>query len=181
MNVIIRGKQFKVTDALKDYVIKRVSKLEKFSDDFTDVNVTLSVQKERQRIEVTAPLNGMMIRGEEETDNMYSSIDLVVEKLERQIEKYRQRINKKRSKVLKEQNRQEKDPDLEERDRIVRVKKFNYKPMAVEEAVMQMNLIGHNFFVFVNLETETMNVVYRRKDGDYGLLEPDRMDLSKFD
>lgn len=182
MNVIVRGKQFKVTDALKDYVVKRVSKLERFSDDFIDVNVTLSVEKERQRVEVTAPLSGMIIRGEEETDNMYSSIDLVVEKLERQIEKYRQRINKKRSKI-KEQSFEREEPEFEEeeRDRIVRVKKINYKPMAVEEAVMQMNLIGHNFFVFINLETETMNVVYRRKDGDYGLLEPDQMDLGKFD
>jgi putative sigma-54 modulation protein len=102
MNINVRGKQFKVTDALKDYAEKRVGKLGKYSDDFAEVLVTLSVEKERQRVEVTAPLNGFILRGEEETDDMYSSIDLVVDKLERQMEKYRRRIGKKRIKAAKD-------------------------------------------------------------------------------
>lgn len=175
MNIIIRGKQMKITDALKDYVEKRVGKLEKYSDNFIDVQVTLSVEKERQRIEVTAPLNGFLLRGEEETDDMYSSIDLVVDKLERQMEKYRQRIGKKRVKTVKDEPKYLLDADVEiiDQDLIVKVKKFPAKLMSVDEAVMQMNLIGHNFYVFKNEETEQMNVVYLRKHGGYGLLEPE--------
>jgi len=174
MNISIRGKQMEVTDALKDYVIKRVGKLEKYSDEFKDVKVTLLVEEGRHRVEVTAPLQGMILRGEEESGDMYASIDLVVEKLERQIEKYRTRINKRmRTKVLKDHEIEH--PALEEDDneQVVRRKKFGTKPMSVEEAIMQMNLVGHNFFVFTNMETNTINVVYRRRMGDYGLLEPE--------
>jgi putative sigma-54 modulation protein len=174
MNIIVRGKQFKVTDALKEYAEKRVRKLEKYSADFVDVQVTMSVEKERQRVEITAPLNGFILRGEEETEDMYSSIDLVIDKLERQMEKYRKRIGKKRVKTVKDSISFL--PEVEEsvgQDDIVKVKKFQVKPMSVDEAVMQMNLIGHSFFVFMNHETEQMNVVYKRKHGGYGLLEPD--------
>ena len=175
MNIIVRGKQFKVTDPLKDYVDKRVGKLGKYSDDFIDVQVTLSVEKERQRVEVTAPLNGFILRGEEETEDMYSSIDLVIDKLERQMEKYRQRIGKKRSKTIKDEPSfiLESDEEIIEKDTIGKIKKFPAKPMSVDEAVMQMNLIGHSFFVFINAETEVMNVVYKRKYGDFGLMEPE--------
>lgn len=175
MNINVRGKQIKVTNALKDYVEKRVGKLDKYSDDFTDVQVTLSVQKERQRVEVTAPLNGFILRGEEETDDMYSSIDLVVDKLERQMEKYRKRIGKKRVKTIKDEPSfiLDSDEEISQDDVIVKTKKFPAKPMSVDEAVMQMNLIGHSFFVFMNAETEMMNVVYKRKYGDYGLMEPE--------
>lgn len=171
MNIIIRGKHIEVTDALKDYVTKRVGKLEKYSDDFQDVQVTLLVERDRHRVEVTAPINGIILRGEEETTDMYSSIDLVLEKLERQIEKYRTRISKRvRVKTLKEP-----EPGIaEEEHEVVRNKKFQAKPMSVDEAIMQMNLIGHSFFVFTNADTQQMNVVYRRKNGDYGLLEPER-------
>lgn len=174
MNIIIRGKHIELTDALKEYVTKRVGKLGKYSDDFADIQVTLLVEKDRHRVEVTAPLHGIILRGEEETDDMYSSIDLVVEKLERQIEKYRTRLNKRtRSKAGGEPEpvpAAEVNEDL--RERVVRNKKFPAKPMSVEEAIMQMNLVGHNFFVFTNAESQEMNVVYRRKDGDYGLLQP---------
>ncbi len=175
MNINVRGKQIKVTDALKDYAEKRVGKLEKYSDDFMDVQVTLSVEKERQRVEVTAPLNGFILRGEEETDDMYSSIDLVVDKLERQIEKYRKRIGKKRIKSVKEDPSfiLEADEELIDKDGIVKTKRFPAKLMSVDEAVMQMNLIGHSFYVFRNSDTEEINVVYRRKHGGYGLLEPE--------
>ncbi len=172
MNIIIRGKHIEVTDALKTYVTKRVGKLEKYSDEFQDVQVTLLVERDRHRVEVTAPIHGIILRGEEETGDMYASIDLVLEKLERQIDKYRTRINKRmRTKALKDHVTDQ--PVIEEEHDLVRTKKFPAKPMSVDEAVMQMNLIGHNFFVFRNDETQEMNVVYKRKQGDYGLLEPD--------
>jgi len=165
----------KITDALKDYVEKRVRKLEKYSDDFLDIQVMLSVEKERQKVEVTAPLNGFLLRGEEETDDMYSSIDLVVDKLERQMEKYRKRIGKKRIKSAKEEPSYILDDDEEifDNNSIVKTKKFSAKLMSIDEAVMQMDLIGHNFFVFANADTEQINIVYRRKHGGYGLLEPE--------
>jgi len=175
MNINVRGKQFKVTEALKDYAEKRVGKLEKYSDDFADIQVTLSVEKERQRVEVTAPLNGFILRGEEETEDMYSSIDLVIDKLERQMEKYRKRIGKKRVKSIKDglTFMPEAEEDFPEQDIIVRTKRFPAKLITVDEAVMQMNLIGHSFYVFMNSESDRMNVVYKRKDGNYGLLEPE--------
>jgi putative sigma-54 modulation protein len=173
MNINIRGKHIELTDALKDYVLKRVGKLAKYSDDFKDVQVKLMVERDRHRIEVTAPLNGIILRGEEETEDMYSSIDMVVEKLERQIDKYRTRINKRmRSKVFKDYGTKESGMNEEPREKVVRNKKFPTKPMSVEEAIMQMNLIGHSFFVFTNADTQEMNVVYVRKNGDYGLLQP---------
>jgi putative sigma-54 modulation protein len=175
MNIIIRGKHIEVTDALKSYVTRRVSKLEKFSDEFMDVQVTLLVERGRHRVEVTAPIHGMILRGEEETGDMYASIDLVLEKLERQIEKYRTRINKRiRTKVFKEQEQEPAEFEVEEEQNLVRIKKFPPKPMSVDEALMQMNLIGHNFYVFRNDKTQEMNVVYKRKYGDYGLLEPEK-------
>jgi len=178
MNIVVRGKQFKVTDALREYAIKRVKKLEKYSDDFTEVLVMLSVEKGRQRVEVTAPLNGFLLRGEEETIDMYSSVDLVVEKLERQMEKYRKKLNRRRARGLRDQDVSpgtegpNEDESLEQ-DAIVRTKKVQTKPMLVDEAVMQMNMIGHNFYMFINAESGQMNVVYCRKDGGYGLLEPE--------
>lgn len=175
MNISIRGKQMELTDALKEYVLKRVGKLEKYSDEFMDVKVTLLVEEGRHRVEVTAPIHGIILRGEEESADMYASIDLVIEKLERQIDKYRTRINKRmRTKVLKDHETEHpvvvSEDDKEE---IVRYKKFGVKPMSIEEALMQMNLIGHNFFAFTNMDSNEINVVYRRKNGDYGLLEPE--------
>ncbi len=175
MNIIIRGKHVEVTDALKDYVYKRVGKLEKYSDEFMDVQVTLLVERGRHRVEVTAPINGIILRGEEETDDMYSSIDLVIEKLEKQIAKYRTRIAKRlRPKVAKDQDFSHVANDDILPEKVVRSKRFSAKPMSVDEAIMQMNLIGHNFFVFTDADTHQMNVVYRRNTGDYGVLQPEQ-------
>lgn len=174
MNISIRGKQMEVTDALKEYVLKRVGKLEKYSDEFMDVKVTLLVEEGRHRVEVTAPIHGIILRGEEESSDMYASIDLVIEKLERQIDKYRTRINKRmRTKVLKDHETEHPVVTDDDKEEIVRYKKFGVKPMSIEEALMQMNLIGHNFFAFTNMDSNDINVVYRRKNGDYGLLEPE--------
>lgn len=171
----IRGKNIEVTEALKDYVEKRLSKLEKFIEDVRVAQVTLSVEGESHKVEVTIPLNGVILRGEEETEDMYSSIDLVVDKLEKQIDKYKTKLYRRyrgigfRKSLVREL---ESSGEAVEQFKIVRTKKFALKPMDVEEAVMQMNLLGHSFFVFFNSGTDEVNVVYRRHDGNFGLIEP---------
>lgn len=172
MKIILKGRNIEITQALRDYVDKRLGKLSRYIEGLDEAYVTLLVVKDRHRVEVTIPLNGLILRGEEETADMYSSVDLVIEKLEKQIEKYKTRINKK----TKNQSIREiaiKYEEDQEEPQIVRTKRFAFKPMPVEEAIMQMNLLGHNFFVFSNGETEEVNVVYKRKDGNYGLIEPE--------
>lgn len=174
MKVQVRGRNIDVTDALKDYVGKRLGKLDKYIDNFGEAQVTLTVEKDSHRIEVTIPINGMILRGEECTGDMYTSTDLVVEKLEKQIEKYKGRLQKRGARFVNGQKTAVPViPDEDEAPRLVRTKRFAIKPMPVEEAVLQMNLLGHNFFVFSNAETEQVNVVYKRKDGNYGLIEPE--------
>jgi putative sigma-54 modulation protein len=171
MNLQVRGRNIEVTNSLKEYVGKRVGKLDKFIDNLGDAQVTLTVEKDSHRIEVTIPINGMILRGEESTGDMYTSIDLVVEKLEKQIGKYKGKLQKRGVRYVNDQR----VPATSDEDapRMVRTKRFAIKPMPVDEAVLQMNLLGHNFFVFSNAETEQVNVVYKRKDGNYGLIEPE--------
>ncbi|MGI5921357.1 MAG: ribosome hibernation-promoting factor, HPF/YfiA family [Syntrophomonadaceae bacterium] len=177
MRFDIRGKNVEITDALKDYTTKRLSKLEKYIENVKGAQVTLSVEGERHKVEVTIPLNGMILRGEEVTEDMYSSIDMVEEKLEKQIEKYKTKLYRNNrgaglKKGLIEEIEEELDhSEAPEKFKIVRTKKFAMKPMDEEEAIMQMNLLGHNFFVFFNARSEEVNVVYKRKDGNYGLIE----------
>ncbi len=170
MKIIVRGKNIEVTNALKDYVEKKLVKLEKYLD-LSEAQVTLVVVKDTHKVEVTIPVNGMILRGEEATGDMYASVDLVIEKLEKQINKYKGRFNKKAridGKVVPVTEDQNYEEPL-----IKKTKRFAVKPMPVEEAVMQMNLLGHSFFVFSNAETEEVNVLYKRKDGNYGLIEPE--------
>jgi len=175
MNIIVRGKNIDVTDALREYVEKKVGRLEKLLDHIREAQVSLSAVKGRHIVEVTLYINGITMRGEEETNDMYASIDLVTDKLERQIRKYKTKINRK----LRAGGHEVVDTpfdadDVEEnKPKIVRTKRFAFKPLPVEEAIMQMNLLGHNFFVFTNAETEKVNVVYQRRNGDYGLIEPE--------
>lgn len=172
MNVNVRGKHIEVTPALKEYVEKRIGKLDKYFDDLRDAQVRLAVEKGTHKVEVTIPVNGMILRGEERTDDMYASIDQVVEKLEKQINKYKAKFSKK-TRTL-ETKAGEIPPKFDEiEEQIVRTKRFAIKPMPVEEAIMQMNLLGHSFFVFSNAETEEVNVLYIRKDGNIGLIEPE--------
>lgn len=179
MKFDIRGKNIELTDALKDYTTKRLSKLEKYIEDVKEAQVALSVGAEGHKVEVTIPLNGVILRGEDCTDDMYTSIDLVVEKLEKQIDKYKTRLYRKNrgaglKRALQEEAIKELDKgETTEKFNIVRTKKFALKPMDEEEAIMQMNLLGHNFFVFFNANTEEVNVVYKRKDKGYGLIEPE--------
>ncbi len=179
MQINTRGKNMEITPALQEYVEKRLSKLEKYlgSDGSgIDAQVTLSVAKENHIVEVTISIGGLLLRGEEATQDMYASIDLVVDKIERQIHKYKTRINRKlRQKGFKELNEQFSSRRREEEEiepRIVRTKRFTMKPMPEEEAILQMNLLGHDFFVFTNADTEEINVLYKRRDGNYGLIEP---------
>lgn len=186
MKIQLRGDRLQVTPALQEYVEKKIGRLEKYFDSPPNqkVQVTLSVLKEVHTVEVTMPVGGMVIRAEERSHDMYASIDLVTDKLEKQIDKHKTKINRRfREQVPQASLFQDHgalavapfvdDDEDEEEDRIVRVKRFAMKPMPVEEAVLQMDLLGHDFFVFSNAETEEVNVVYKRKDGNYGLIEPE--------
>ncbi|HHW06286.1 MAG TPA: ribosome-associated translation inhibitor RaiA [Clostridia bacterium] len=173
MRISVRGKNIEVTDALRQQAEKKLSKLDRYLDPETEAQVTFSIERESHVVEVTIRLNGYILRGEEATADMYASIDLVIDKLERQIRKYKTKLARKvKNPGLKELAAQFSD-EVEEEPKVLRTKRFPIKPMAVEEAIMQMNMLGHSFFVFSNAETEEVNVVYRRKDGNYGLIEPE--------
>jgi putative sigma-54 modulation protein len=174
MRFIITGRNIDVTEGLKAAVEEKLGKLDRFFAPETEVNVTLSVEKERQKIEVTIPVKGNIIRSEQVSSDMYVSIDLVEEVIERQLKKYKNKI------VDKQQNAAgftseyvDKEYDDEEEVKIIRSKRFGIKPMVPEEACVQMELLGHNFFVFLNAETNEVNVVYKRKGNTFGLIEPE--------
>ena len=173
MRITITGRNIDLTQGLKDAVEEKLSKLEKYFKPDTDVYVTLSVEKERQKIEVTIPTKGHVIRSEQVSSDMYVSIDLVEEVIERQLKKYKNKIvDKQQNAAAFTQEFVEKDYDDDE-VKIIRTKRFGIKPMDPEEACVQMELLGHNFFVFSNAETDEVNVVYKRKDGSFGLIEPE--------
>lgn len=175
MKVKIHARNIKLTEALKDTAEKKVLKLEKYFIEDVEAKITLSVQKNRHIVEVLIPFNGMCVRAEEATDDMYRSIDLVEEKLERQIIKYKKKLKKDEYSSVRypvvENNKIE--VEEEQDNKIVKVKRFDLKPMNAEEAVLQMELIGHNFFVYRDGDTNETKVVYKRKDGHYGLIEPE--------
>ena len=174
MNFIISGKNIEVTPGLKDAIEQKLGKLERYFTPETEINVTLSVEKGRQKIEVTIPVKGNIIRSEQTSNDMYVSIDMAVDLLERMIRKYKTKISKYGKGELKFNDEfMEEDVDNHETVTITKSKKFAIKPMDVEEACVQMELLGHNFFVFRNAETFEVNVVYKRKDKTYGLIEPE--------
>ncbi|MBD5487752.1 MAG: ribosome-associated translation inhibitor RaiA [Lachnospiraceae bacterium] len=174
MKFIIIGKNIDVTDGLRAAVEDKIGKLEKYFTEDTEVHVTLSVEKDRQKIEVTIPMKGNIIRSEQVSSDMYVSIDLVEEIIERQLKKYKNKlIDKKQAGSFFKQEFMEKDFMEEEDVQIIRSKKFDIKPMYPEDACVQMELLGHNFFVFCNAETDQVNVVYKRKGNTYGLIEPE--------
>ena len=173
MRVTVIGKNINVTPALKEIVEKKISKLDKYFQPDTEARATLTVQKNRQILEVTIPFNGVILRCEEATDDMYKSIDLVEAKLERQIRKQKTKLQRRNNESLRFNSIKEIAVEDDEDGEIVKVKKFNIKPMNTEEAILQMELVQHNFFVFKDADTNNVNVIYKRKDGNYGLLEPD--------
>ena len=176
MRITITGRNIELTAGIKEAVEEKLSKLEKYFKPDTDVNVTLSVEKERQKIEVTIPTKGHTIRAEEVSNDMYVSIDLVEETLERQLIKYRTKIISKKMNAaasFKAEYLEEQVEEDEEEIKIVRSKRYDLKPMYPEDACIQMELLGHDFFVFVNAETDEVNVVYKRKGNTYGIIEPE--------
>lgn len=174
MRVTVIGKNIDITPALKEMVEKKLSKVERYFESEVQARVTLTVQRNRQIVEVTIPFNGVILRCEESTDDMYKSIDLVEVKLERQIRKQRTKLQRRSNESLRfNEIKALGHHDEEDDGEIVRVKKFNIKPMSADEAILQMELVQHNFFVFKDADTNNVNVVYKRKDGNYGLLEPE--------
>ncbi len=175
MNMNYAGKNMEVTDALREVTEKKLSKLDKYFQKDIEGNVTFSTQKNRKIIEVTINLPGTIIRAEESSDDMYASIDKAVDVLERQIRKYKTKLQKRyqNGETIRFENVMplpaEKDED---KPKLVKRKKFGLKPMSYEEAILQMELLRHNFFVFMDADTDDVSVVYKRKDGNYGLIEP---------
>ena len=176
MKFIISGRNLEVSEGLKNSVTDKLGKLERYFTPDTEVNVTMSIEKERQKIEVTIPVKGHIIRSEQVSNDMYVSIDLVEEVIERQLRKYKNKL------VAKQQDggnfrREflEKEENIEpEEIKIIRTKEIEMKPMYPEDACIQMELLGHNFYMFHNAESDEVNVVYKRKGGTYGMIVPER-------
>ena len=176
MKFIIIGKNIDVTPGLREAVESKLGKLGRYFTPNTEIHVTLSVQKGHQKIEVTIPVKGGLVRAEQESSDMYVSIDLVEEVIERQLRKYKNKLVAReqeggnfKQEFFDDEHNIEDDGEI----KIVRTKKFGFKPMYPEDACVQMELLGHNFFVFYNAETEQVNVVYKRKGNTYGLIEPE--------
>lgn len=179
MNYNVRGENIEVTPAIREYVERKIAKLERYFTETPEANVHVNLKTysdKKSKVEVTIPMSGLVLRAEEVHADMYAAIDLITDKLERQIRKHKTKVNRKfREKgnvdglfrTLEDQGSPVTEDDLE----IVRQKSFDLKPMDSEEAILQMNMLGHNFYVFNNAETNLTNVVYKRKDGRYGLIE----------
>lgn len=179
MELTVRGKNLEITDALHTYVEKHTGKIQRYFDKPIKINVLLRISNMTKTCEVTVFVDGVILRGVEKSDDMYKSIDLVFDKVERQIHKYKTRLAKKfkERNTLSKQFMQEEEavqPVSESAFEIVKTKHFNITTMSPEEAILQMNLLGHSFFMFFNSETEGMAVVYRRDDGKYGLIDANK-------
>lgn len=174
MRYTITGRNIEVTEGLRIAIEEKIGKLEKYFHPDTEAIITLSVQKEKQKIEVTIPVKGHTIRAEEASTDMYVSIDLVEEIIERQIKKYRKKlIDKQQAAQAFSELFLTEEAEEDDEIQIVKTKRFGMKPMDAEEACVQMELLGHNFYVFLNSETDEVNVVYKRKGNTYGLIEPE--------
>ncbi len=174
MKFIIIGRNIDITEGLKSAVQEKLGKLERYFTPETEIHVTLSVEKDRQKIEVTIPVKGNIIRSEQVSSDMYVSIDLVEEVIERQLRKSKTKIVNQQQAGGNFQKEFVEDEFLEDEEvNIIRTKKFGIKPMYPEDACVQMELLGHNFYVFRNAETDEVNVVYKRKGNTYGLIEPE--------
>ncbi|RSD25190.1 ribosome hibernation-promoting factor, HPF/YfiA family [Mesobacillus subterraneus] len=179
MNYNIRGENIEVTPAIREYVEKKVAKLDRYFTESPNANVNVNLkvyQDKKSKVEITIPMKDLVLRAEETHEDMYAAIDLITDKLERQIRKHKTKVNRKfREKeslkdyapIFTEVEHVDEDEDLE----VVRTKSFDLKPMDSEEAILQMNMLGHSFYVFTNAETNQTNVVYKRNDGRYGLIE----------
>ena len=173
----IRGENLEVTEAIRDYVVSKLEKIEKYfqADQELDARVNLKVYREKTaKVEVTIPLGSITLRAEDVSQDMYGSIDLVTDKIERQIRKNKTKIERKNRNKFSTSELFT-DALVEEADvaqaKVVRSKQIDLKPMDLEEALLQMDLLGHDFFIYIDVDDETTNVIYRREDGDIGLLE----------
>ena len=170
----IYGKNVEVTDGLRNEITKKLGKLDRYFTEDTEVQVTLSIEKERQKIEVTIPVKGNITRSEQVSNDMYVSIDLVEEVIERQLRRYKEKlVNKHQSGSNFKREFVEAESEPSDEIQIVRTKRFDAKPMYPEDACIQMELLGHSFFVFRNAEDDEIAVVYKRKGGTYGMIEPE--------
>ena len=176
MKIKIFGKNIEVTEGIKGAVEEKLGKLDKYFAEETKADVTLSVNRNDQKVDVTIPVKGGIIRAEEVSEDMYASIDMVEETIERQLVKFKNKLVDKKKSYRDNFTNDYIEADYEDEDedvvKIVRTKSFGIKPMDAEEACIQMELLGHNFFVFLNAETDEVNVVYKRKGGTFGLIEP---------
>ena len=174
MKFVIVGRNIEVTPGLRTAVEDKIGKLEKYFNPDTEAHVTLSVEKERQKIEVTIPVKGSIIRSEQVSNDMYVSIDLVEEIIERQLKKYKTKlVDQQQATNYFKKDYIDKEFPEEEEIKIIRTKKFDIKPMYPEDACIQMELLGHSFYVFCNAETDQVCVVYKRKGNTYGMIEPE--------
>ncbi len=174
MKYIISGRGTNVTDGLRSAVEEKLGKLEHYFTPDTEVHVTLKVEKDRQKVEVTVPVKGHIIRAEQVSDDMYVSIDLIEDIIERQLRRYKTKIVDSKQSVSNFTSEFMQEDEYDDEDvKVIRTKRFAVKPMDPEEACVQMELLNHSFYVFRNAETDEVNVVYKRKGGDYGLIEPE--------
>ena len=182
MQIIIKGKNVEVTEWLREYVEKKIGRLDKYLPTLSEARVELAVQKaksasDRQVAQITIRSNGTILRAEEKSDDMFASIDAVADKLHRQVARFKEKRERRSRAVAGEsvvvQEEVENVVEEDEEPAVVRVKRFLVRPMTEEEAIEQMELLGHDFFLFYNAASDSMNVVYRRKDGNYGLLQPE--------
>lgn len=184
LNYNVRGENIEVTPAIRDYVETKVGKIEKYFDEIPEANVHVNLKVYSNRTgkaEVTIPLPNIVLRAEETSPDLYGSIDLVSDKLERQMRKYKTKVNRKfrrQTAEIKELESSLNDKNEEDSSelQIVRTKHFDLKPMNAEEAVLQMEMLGHDFFVFLDADTDSTNIVYKRDDGDFGVIETDEIE-----
>ena len=171
MEVIIRGNKIEITDSMKEYVKEKLAKLDKYSIDDMKATVLVKIRNYTQKVEVTIPLKTLILRAEEEASDFYSAVDLVVNKLERQIRKNKTKLKRKEKSGIKELNMEEilDIPDEEEVD--IKRKKIEIKPMNLDEAILQMELLGHNFYMYKDSDLDSITLVYKRKNGGYGVIE----------
>lgn len=173
MKYNIRGEKVEITEAIKSYIVEKIGKLEKYFDNFEDIeaNVVIKIRGKEQKMEITIPTAQFTLRSEESHSDLYAAIDLTVDKLERQIRKNKTKINSKIRKNLIQNFDVVLEDTFEEEARVIKRKKIDMKPMDEEEAILQMEMLGHSFFVFNNVDTDCVCVLYLRKDGNYGLIE----------
>ena len=174
MKYVIRGEKVEITEAIKKYITEKIGKLDKYFSNPEEIkaNVLVRIRGVEQIVEVTIPIKKIVLRCEERDEDLYKAIDLASDKLERQLRKNKTKMMKQKKDVTKAIRFEEMEP-IEEKEEIVKRKKIEMKPMSEEEAMMQMDLIDHDFFVYKDVETKTVNVIYKRKDGTSGIIETD--------